>query len=188
MDKISLVNNRPNTFAVGIKQQQINQPNILNPLKIEEHKEEFTKTKKIDASNDGKFSFKEAAKNFIKGLVSPVTTIIKHPFVSLAAVATVGLACSALPILCPIMTLAFGAFSVYHLGKSTVNTVKNYKAGNYDKAEKGFTGVGEGVIYTALSAFGFKHALKIAKKAKLLVALGKKSMLAAKKAKFARLI
>ena len=46
MDKISLVNNRPNTFVVGTKQQQINQPNILPPLKIEEHNKEFTKTKK----------------------------------------------------------------------------------------------------------------------------------------------
>ena len=103
---------------------------------LESKPDEFVKTNKQDSSNDGKFTLKEALKNFGKGLISPITVAIKHPFATLATLAGVGVACMAVPVLTPILTVGFGALSLYQLGKSTVNTIKDYSNGNYDNAEK----------------------------------------------------
>ena len=153
--------------------------------KIENSSDEFVKIHQEDASNDGKFTGKEALKNFGKGLISPIVAMIKHPIATLATLVGVGAACFAVPVLTPILTLGFGALSLYHLGKSTFNTIKDYSNGNYDNAEKGFKGIGEGVVGTLTTMLGLKSSAKIAAEAKAISVNGAKALDAATKKQIA---
>ncbi len=129
--------------------------------------DEFTKNSQ-DASNDGKFTFKEAIKNFGKGIISPVTTIMKHPFMTIGAIASTAAVCSVVPVLTPILAVGFGALSFVQLGKGIYNAAKEYKNGNYDNSEKAFEQIGQGAISSALSVLGLKQAAKVAKEAKVM--------------------
>ena len=123
---------------------------------------------KQTAANDGKFTFKEAMKNFGKGLLSPIKAIIQHPIMAIGTIAAMGAACIAVPVLAPILGIGFAGLSVLQLGKAIINTRKEYKNGNYDSAEKGFENIGAGTLNTVLSVLGLKSTAKIAAEAKFM--------------------
>ena len=134
---------------------------------------EDKKEDKIDASNDGKFTGKEALRNFGKGLISPIKAIVDHPLIAIGALAATGLACFAIPALTPILTVGFGALSLFEVGKGTYDAVKNYRKGEYDAAEKSFEKIGTGTIGTVLTATGLKSSAKVAAEVKQANQLGR---------------
>lgn len=134
---------------------------------------EMVENEKIDASNDGKFTKKEALKNFGKGLISPLKALIDHPLLALGTIAVTGLACFAVPVLTPILAVGFGALSLFEIGKGTYNAVKNYRKGEYDAAEKSFEKIGTGTIGTILTALGLKSSAKVAAETKQVNQLGR---------------
>ena len=171
-DKISLINIKEPAFLGKAS----NSASSQKLKKTKTASDTFVKNKKNDAQNDGKFTFGEAFKNFAKGLISPLTAMVKHPFATLGVVLGTAALCFAVPVLTPILTVGFGALSVFQLAKSIVGTVKDYSKGNYDSAEKGFKGIGEGVVGTATTIFGLKNSAKIAAEAKFISAKGAKAL------------
>ncbi len=134
----------------------------------------FTSRKKEvkeDKSNNGKFDADEAINNFAKGLLSPVTVLIKHPIAAIGMVGATAVACSLVPVLGPILAVGFGAMGIYEIGKSGYSIVKDYRNGDYDQAEKDFKGLGQGTINTYLTAVGLKSSAKVVKEAKLMESL-----------------
>lgn len=124
--------------------------------------------KKTDKSNNGKFDLSEAGKNFLKGIISPITAIVKHPAATLGIIGATAVACSLVPVLGPITAIGFGALSLVQLGKGCYNAAKLYKNGQYDNAEKAFNEIGQGTVGVALTAVGVKQSAKVAKEAKLM--------------------
>lgn len=120
----------------------------------------------IDKSNNNKFDVSEAAKNFGKGVISPIKAAIEHPFVTAGILAGTVAACSLVPVLGPILAVGFGAYSVGQLGKGCYDVAKNCAKGDYDKAEKSFDTVGQGFIGSLLSLVGVKQGAKVAREAK----------------------
>lgn len=127
-----------------------------------------------DKSNNNQFDFSEAAKNFGKGAISPVTAAIKHPFITAGVLAGTVAACSIIPVLGPAMLLGFGALSVGQMIKGSADAVKNYKNGEYDKAEKSFDLIGQGTVGTLLSLIGVRQSAQVAKEAKMMSELNVK--------------
>lgn len=121
---------------------------------------------KQNASNDNKFTFKEALKNFANGIISPLKAIIKKPLLSLGILATTLVATQFIPVLVPVMAVGFGVLSVFELSKGIYSAVKEYKNGKYDNSEKAFEKIGSGLIGTVLTALGMKQSAKIAVEAK----------------------
>ncbi len=148
---------------------------------ITKAKEDSFEKKKVDKSNNGKFDIIEAGKNYIKGILSPLTAIIKHPVMTIAMIGITAAACSLVPVLTPILGIGFGALSVFQLGKGCYDVAKNIKNKDYDKAEQSFNTVGQGTIGTILSALGLKQSAKVAKEAKLMSELKVNSLSAAQK-------
>ena len=138
-----------------------------------------------DKSNNGEFDLSEAGKNFVKGLVSPVTAALKHPLATLGLVAGTVAACSVLPILGPVLAVGFGAYSLYQVGKGVYDAADNYSKGNYDAAEQSFNTVGEGTAGTVLSALGIRQSAKVAQEAKLMSELKTGALSEAQKADIA---
>jgi len=137
----------------------------------------FTGRKRhIDKSSNGKFDLSEAGNNFVKGVLSPVTAIIKHPVATIGLVAATAAACAVVPVLGPVLAVGFGAMGVYELGKSGYKISKNIKNGDYDSAEKNFEGLGQGAINTFLCFIGLKQSARVAKEAKLLDATKAKTL------------
>ncbi|MBR6098487.1 hypothetical protein IKP85_01945 [bacterium] len=131
----------------------------------EDKKEESTKD---DKSNNGKFDISEAHRNFIKGMISPVTAIFKHPLAALGIIGGTAAACMIIPALAPITVVGFGVLGIYQIGKGTYDAAKNYRNGKFDDAEKSFNRIGEGFVGTLLSMCGLKHGARIAREAKLM--------------------
>ncbi len=150
-------------------------------INIPEMKEDTFEKKKIDKSNNGKFDISEAGKNFIKGVLSPLTAVIKHPVMTIAMVGVTAAACSLIPVLTPILGIGFGALSVFQLGKGCFDIAKNIKNKEYDNAEKSFNTVGQGTVGTVLSFLGLKQSARVAKEAKLMSELKVNSLSAAQK-------
>ncbi|MCM1338297.1 MAG: hypothetical protein NC191_01340 [Muribaculaceae bacterium] len=75
-------------------------------------------------------------------------------------IAGISAACFAVPVLGPLMTLGFGALSLYEVGKGMYNAIKEYKHGNYDNSERAFEKIGTGVVGTVLTALGLKSSAK----------------------------
>lgn len=156
-------------------------------VKLENKPDSFEKTdKKGDKSSNGKFDVSECIKNFVKGVFSPLTAVVKHPIMTIGVVAATAAACTLVPVLGPITAIGFGALSVFQLGKGVVDVVKNYKNGDYDKAEKSFNEVGQGTVGVAMGALGIKQSAKVAKEAKLMSELGITSLDKAQKAQIAQ--
>ncbi len=149
---------------------------------------EYINNKNInnDKSNNGKFDFSQAAKNFGKGLISPITMMFKHPLATIGIVAATAAATSLVPVLGPLLAIGFGAASVYQAGKGVYEAAKNYKNGEYDNAEKSFDKIGQGVIGAALSLLGVKQSAKIANEAKLMKELNVKSLTHAQRTEIAQ--
>ena len=137
--------------------------------------------KKINKSNNGKFDVTEAAKNFFKGVLSPLTAVIKHPVITLTAIGLTAAASALVPVLGPILGIGFGALSLFQLGKGCIDVVKNIKNKEYDKAEQSFNTVGQGTVGTVLSVLGLKQSAKVAKEAKLMNELKVNSLSSAQK-------
>lgn len=135
-----------------------------------------------DKSKNGKFDWSEAGKNFLKGVISPLTAVIKHPIATLGIVAGTVAACSFVPILGPALAIGFGAYSLAQLGKGFYDVAKNCSNGDYDKVEKSFDTVGQGTVGTILSALGIRQSASVAKEAKLMSELGVTSLSEAQKA------
>ena len=119
--KIASINNIHNTYKKSdIKNITFRQ------------KEDIQDKNEINASNNGIFSKREAGKNFLKGIFSPLKAVIEHPIISIGTIATTGIACSLIPVLTPVMSIGFGALSVFQLGKGIFDSIVEYKKGNYD--------------------------------------------------------
>lgn len=124
--------------------------------------------RKQEFSSDGVFSLKEAGKNFLKGIVAPIKTIVEHPIVSIATIATTGLACSLVPVLTPVMAIGFAAISVAQFTKGCFVAGHEYNKGNYDNSEKAFEKIGQGTFGIATSLLGIKQNAKIVQEAKVM--------------------
>ncbi|OGI01409.1 MAG: hypothetical protein A2Y25_00450 [Candidatus Melainabacteria bacterium GWF2_37_15] len=123
----------------------------------------FQKRENIDRSNDGKFSGKEAAKNFGKGVISPVTSM----FSSAANFAIGAGALAASTVLffaiggsaAPLLVTAGIVMGAVQAGTAIHKAVK---AKNGDDKEKVFFDAGEATSSIGLSVSGARAALKLA--------------------------
>lgn len=158
---------------------------IKRTIELENKPDTFEK-KKIDKSANGKFDVSECIKNFAKGVLSPITAVVKHPLITAGTVAVTAAACTLVPVLGPIMAVGFGTLSVFQLGKGVVNVVKYCKNGEYDNAEKSFNEVGQGTVGVAMGVAGIKQSAKVAKEAKLMSELGTTSLDSTQKAQIAQ--
>lgn len=149
---------------------QVRQNYNITPQKLKNKAavQTFTSRRNFDKTNNGQFDADVAANNFCKGLLSPITAIIKHPIATIGVVGTTALACSVAPILAPATAIVFGAMGIYEFGKSSYNIVKHSASGEYDKAEKDFEGLGQGTINTVLTALGMRQSARVTKEAQLL--------------------
>lgn len=149
---------------------QVRQNYNITPQKLKNKAavQTFTSRRNFDKTNNGEFDANVAANNFCKGLLSPITAIIKHPIATIGVVGATALACSVAPILAPATAIVFGAMGIYEFGKSSYNIVKHSASGEYDKAEKDFEGLGQGTINTGLTALGMRQSARVTKEAQLL--------------------
>ena len=149
---------------------QVRQNYNITPQKLKNKAavQTFTSRRNFDKTNNGEFDANVAANNFCKGLLSPITAIIKHPIATIGVVGATALACSVAPILAPATAIVFGAMGIYEFGKSSYNIVKHSASGEYDKAEKDFEGLGQGTINTVLTALGMRQSARVSKEAQLL--------------------
>lgn len=149
---------------------QVRQNYNITPQKLKNKAavQTFTSRKNFDKTNNGQFDANVAANNFCKGLLSPITAIIKHPIATIGVVGATALACSVAPVLAPATAIVFGAMGIYEFGKSSYNIVKHSASGEYDKAEKDFEGLGQGTINTVLTALGMRQSARVTKEAQLL--------------------
>lgn len=149
---------------------QVRQNYNITPQKLKNKAavQTFTSRRNFDKTNNGEFDANVAANNFCKGLLSPITAIIKHPIATIGVVGATALACSVAPILAPATAIVFGAIGIYEFGKSSYNIVKHSASGEYDKAEKDFEGLGQGTINTVLTALGMRQSARVTKEAQLL--------------------
>lgn len=114
-----------------------------------------------DRSKDGKFSFWQAAKNFGKGLISPITSMFSSPKNFLIGAGTI-LAGGALIVATggaaapALLALGIG-MSGYQIGQGVY---KFATAKNGDEREEAFHDMGAGTGGLALSAVGAKASLK----------------------------
>lgn len=149
---------------------QVRQNYNITPQKLKNKAavQTFTPRRNFDKTNNGEFDANVAANNFCKGLLSPITAIIKHPIATIGVVGATALACSVAPVLAPATAIVFGAMGIYEFGKSSYNIVKHSASGEYDKAEKDFEGLGQGTINTVLTALGMRQSARVTKEAQLL--------------------
>lgn len=127
---------------------------------------------KKSATNDGKFTVLEASKNLATGILSPIKAFVDHPLIAIGTIATIGTACLAVPVLTPILTIGFGALSLFEIGKGTFEAIDNYSNGEYDAAEKSMEEIGTGITGTLLSILGLKASAKIAIETKKCAEIG----------------
>lgn len=149
---------------------QVRQNYNITPQKLKNKAtfQTFTSRRNFDKTNNRQFDADVAANNFCKGLLSPITAIIKHPIATIGVVGATALACSVAPILAPATAIVFGTMGIYEFGKSSYNIVKHSASGEYDKAEKDFEGLGQGTINTVLTALGMRQSARVTKEAQLL--------------------
>ncbi len=117
--------------------------------------------RKVNASNDGKFSFTEAIGNLAKGVVSPITETVDMMTSSvggfLKGSAMIGAGVGIVMLGGAPLLLAGGAiYGAYQFGKGALNLVT---ARDGDEAEKAFYNMGTGIGAVGLSALGARSAL-----------------------------
>lgn len=115
----------------------------------------------IDKSSDGKFSTSEATKNFIKGIVSPLTSMFSSPKNFLTGI---GIAAGSMVLIAatggaiaPILVTAGIGMGTFQAGKAIYQLAS---AKNGDDAEKAFYDFGGATSAIGLSAMGAKISLK----------------------------
>lgn len=112
------------------------------------------------------FSWGGAFKSFLKGLASPILTMIKNPFETLL-ILTGGLVVAAfIPALIPLMIYGGIGFGVFQLGKAGYNVAQGIKEKDGEKIENAFEnfgngtfdiltlGIGKGIITRGFKLFG----------------------------------
>lgn len=112
------------------------------------------------------FSVIRAAKNFLKGIASPVTALIQHPVMAIGALAIGIGACTLVPALVPVMVVGFGGLSLYQGAKGVVSAVQHYQKGEYQQAEHAFEEIGAGAVGTGLSFVGIRGVAAITAESK----------------------
>ena len=116
---------------------------------------------KIDESNDGKFSFSQAAKNFGKGLISPVTSMFasKKSFAmgALMIVGSAALVIATGGAATPLLIAAGVGMGAFQGGKAAY---KIATAKNGDDIEKACFDIGGATSTIGLSMLGAKGSLK----------------------------
>lgn len=117
-------------------------------------------------SSKGKFDPLEALKNFGKGLISPITVLLKHPIIAIGSLLAGLVACSLVPALLPVLAVGFGALGIIQMTRGGINAIQRYKAGEYDGAERAFEDIGAGAVGTAMSLVGLKASARVAAEAK----------------------
>ena len=112
------------------------------------------------------FSVLRAARETVKGVFRPITTLVRHPFKSVFTLgATVALA-SAAPITIPLMVLGGLGFGGLQTARGIWLARQEYVSGNYAAAEKAFGDIGEGAFSIASSLLGVRSAGTITAEAK----------------------
>jgi hypothetical protein len=111
---------------------------------------------------DDPFSMKQAAKNLLKGMVSPVTALLKHPVKALAMLAGTVVLATLAPVTVPLMLAGFAAMSLFQAGQGARHTFLRYQAGDIRGAENAFEEVGAGLVGVALSALGVRGSAAVA--------------------------
>lgn len=120
-------------------------------------------TNDSNKENNGKFNIGVAAKNFFKGVASPITNMFKSPkdfLINSAFIAgCVALNAVTLGAAAPILCAAGIGMGAYSLGKGVIKIIN---AKNGDEAERAFEDLGSGALTVGLSVIGAKPALKAA--------------------------
>ncbi len=129
------------------------------------------------------FSVGAAAKHFVKGVFSPFVTMLKHPLMTVGALAATVTVASFAPVTIPLMVLGGLGYGVYQGGKGVLSALSNYRAGDYDAAEKAFARIGEGAFAAGASALGVRSAGAIAAETKATSAVLKTAQTSADKLK-----
>ena len=119
-----------NVDKISVKQANISKQKSQNQVVFKSNLNTQAKDEVIiSGANDGKFTMKEALKNFGKGIISPIKAVIDHPFIAVGMIAaTVGL-CAVAPVLTPLMTVGFGALSIFEMGKAVTKQFRNTEKG-----------------------------------------------------------
>jgi hypothetical protein len=113
------------------------------------------------------FSLWNAAKETVKGIVRPITTVIEHPFKSAFTIgATMAIAAIA-PVTVPLMVLAGVGLGGIQTVRGVRSAIREYSYGNYAAAERAFGQIGEGSFSVISSLFGVRQAGTIAAEAKV---------------------
>jgi hypothetical protein len=118
------------------------------------------------AEKKERFSIFGAAKQFFKGTLRPIATMLKHPFMTAGALAATVAVASFAPVVIPIMVLAGLALGGKQILGGVKNAVSEYQAGNYGAAEKAFGDIGEGAFTFGTSALGVRTGGAIAAEAR----------------------
>jgi hypothetical protein len=111
---------------------------------------------------DDPFSMRQAAKNLLKGMVSPVTALLKHPAKALAMLAGTVVLATLAPVTVPLMLAGFAAMSLFQAGQGARHAFLRYQAGDIRGAENAFEEVGAGLVGVALSALGVRGSAAVA--------------------------
>lgn len=146
---VNKISNNLNLYSRNLRAEgnRINNPNLS--------------FEKNDAANDGKFSAKEALKNFGKGLVSPITSMFssgKNFLISSSIFAgTSALVVATNGAVAPILVAVGVVMGAVQAGKAAF---KIAKAKNGDDIEKAFYDIGGATTAIGLSTLGAKTSLK----------------------------
>ncbi len=118
------------------------------------------------AQTQSGFSVLRAARETVKGVFRPITTLIKHPVKTAFTLgATVAVAAAA-PVTIPIMVMAGLGFGAVQTARGIKTALQEALKGNYRASEKAFGDIGEGLFSTASSLLGVRQAGAIAAEAK----------------------
>ena len=130
----------------------------------------------IDPSHDGQFTVPQAAKKFLEGLISPLKSIIEHPFITAGAMLVMtGLGLLVGTTVMSGIGLGFfvygGAYAAYEFGKGILNFGITVCHGDKDGMENAFKDFGSGISGVAMTLFGARGALQVFRKIRLSLSL-----------------
>lgn len=112
-----------------------------------------------DRSSDGQFSFNQAGKKFLEGVLSPITAIINNPLTAIAMVGTMVAVGFLVPPAVPFMVALGGIFALGEIGYAGYSFLT---ARNGDEMENSFKHFGSGVIGALLTFVGIRGSGAIA--------------------------
>ncbi|MEW5820304.1 MAG: hypothetical protein AB1782_08950 [Cyanobacteriota bacterium] len=123
-----------------------------------EYKEIISNIKSKHPAGDGKFSFKEAGENFLKGLISPITGMFSSPknfLISVGAIlGTAGLYAIGLG---PLVIALWTGYGLVEAGMAAHKIATNKDP---DEKEKAFFDIGEATFIVGTSVMCAKSTLK----------------------------